>query len=306
MSERASSANRVTWVGLVVNLLLTIFKLAAGVIGHSGAMIADAVHSLSDFATDIVVLISFRVVGKPADKSHDYGHGKYETLATAIIGGSLLIVGVRIFYGGAVKIWNCINGEHLEAPMGIALVAAIISIIVKEWLYRYTMNVGKRIDSPAVIANAWEHRSDVLSSIGTMLGIGGAIALGEKWHILDPLAAVIVSLFIIKVAIDISSGSIKELTEESLDDVIEGEIAQIVYNIHSVTHLHNLRTRRIGNEIAIDFHIRVAPDMQVVDAHAIMSKIEAAIRDRFGQSTFISIHVEPQPVAGDRTDQAKE
>jgi len=306
MSERTSSANRGTWVGFVVNLLLTIFKLAAGVIGHSGAMIADAVHSLSDFATDIVVLASFRAVGKPADKSHDYGHGKYETLATAIIGGALLIVGAAIFWGGAVKIWNSINGEHVKAPGGIAFVAAIISIVVKEWLYRYTVNVGNRINSQAVIANAWHHRSDAFSSIGTMLGIGGAIALGEKWHILDPLAAVVVSLFIIKVAIAISSGSIKELTEESLDDVIEGEIAQIVYNIHSVTHLHNLRTRRIGNEIAIDFHIRVAPDMQVVDAHVIMSKIEAAIRNQFGQSTFISIHVEPQPVAGDRTDQAKE
>jgi len=306
MSERASSANRVTWVGFVVNLLLTVFKLAAGVIGHSGAMIADAVHSLSDFATDIVVLASFRVVGKPADKSYDYGHGKYETLATAIIGGALLIVGAAIFWGGAVKIWNSIKGEHMEAPGGIALVAAIISIAVKEWLYRYTVNVGNRINSQAVIANAWHHRSDAFSSIGTMLGIGGAIALGEKWHILDPLAAVIVSLFIIKVAIDISSGSIKELTEESLDDVIEGDITQIVYNIHGVTHLHNLRTRRIGSEIAVDLHIRVAPDMQVVDAHAITSKIEADIRNRFGQSTFVSIHVEPQSATGDRTDQAKE
>jgi len=306
ISERASLANRVTWIGFVVNLLMTIFKLAAGVIGHSGAMIADAIHSLSDFATDIVVLASFRATGKPADKSHDYGHGKYETLATAIIGGVLLIVGAALFWDGAVKIWNSINGEHVKAPGGIAFVAAIISIVVKEWLYRYTVNVGKRINSQAVIANAWHSRSDAFASIGAMLGIGGAIALGEKWHILDPLAAVIVSLFIIKVAINISSGSIKELTEESLDDVIEGEITQIVYNIHGVAHLHNLRTRRIGNEIAIDFHIRVAPDMQIVDAHAIMSKIEAAIRNQFGQSTFISIHAEPQLVAGNRTDQAKE
>lgn len=305
MSERTSSANRVTWVGFVVNLLLTVFKLTAGVIGHSGAMIADAVHSLSDFATDIVVLMSFRVVGKPADRSHDYGHGKYETLATAIIGGALLLVGAGIFWGGAVKIWNSIRGEHMQAPAGIALIAAIVSIVVKECLYRYTVTVGKRIESPAVIANAWHHRSDAFSSVGTMIGIGGAIALGEKWHILDPLAAVIVSFFIIKVALDISSGSIKELSEESLDDAIKDEIAQIACSIYGATHPHNLRTRRIGSNIAVDLHIRVAPDMRVADAHAITSKIETGIRKRFGQSAFVSIHVEPQSVDGNRTDPAK-
>ena len=306
MNDRAAQANRVTWVGFMVNLALTVLKLAAGIIGHSGAMVADAIHSLSDFATDIVVLASFRVVAKPADKSHDYGHGKYETLATAIIGGALLLIGVWIFWGGAVKIWNIIMGAHVDAPGVIALAAAVVSIMVKEALYRYTKNVGEAIKSQAVIANAWHHRSDAFSSIGTMLGIGGAITLGENWHILDPLAAVIVSLFIIKVAFSISSGSVRELTEESLADDIESEIVQIATRHSAVTHPHNLRTRRIGNEIAVDLHIRVAPGMTVAEAHTITLQIEQEIRTRFGSSTFVSIHVEPQDRDDNKTDLAQE
>jgi cation diffusion facilitator family transporter len=277
----------------MVNLALTILKLAAGIAGHSGAMIADAVHSLSDFATDIVVLASFRLVGKPVDKSHDYGHGKFETLATALIGASLLLVGAGILWGGSVKIWASIHGEHMASPGYVALVAAVVSIIVKEGLYRYTMRVGKRIGSPAVIANAWHHRSDAFSSIGAFLGIGGAIVLGEKWHILDPLAALVVSVFIVKVAVEIASGSIRELTEESLDESVKGEIMQIASGVPGVVDPHNLRTRRIGSDIAVDLHVRVDEAMSVAAAHGIASKIEADLRARFGQSAFVSIHVEP-------------
>jgi cation diffusion facilitator family transporter len=292
-NERTSSANRVTWVGFYVNLVLTSAKLAAGIIGHSGAMVADAVHSLSDFATDIVVLASFRFVGKPIDKCHDYGHGKYETLATAVIGMALLLVGGGIFWGGATKIWAGFRGESLEAPGWIALVAAVVSIIVKEWLYRYTVKVGRHIDSQAVVANAWHHRSDAFSSIGTMLGIGGAILLGAKWHILDPLAAIIVSFFIIKVAVEISSGSIRELVEESLSEEVETEILEIASATPGVANPHNLRTRRIGSEIAVDLHVRVDADLHVSQAHVIASQIETRIRERFGQSTFVSVHIEP-------------
>lgn len=294
MNTRTASANRVTWVGLVVNLILTAFKLAAGIVGHSGAMVADALHSLSDFATDVVVLVSFRIVGKPADRSHDYGHGKYETLATTVIGGALLVVAAGIFWNAAAKIWAGFKGVHLAAPGGIALVAAVVSIILKEWLYRYTIRVGKRINSQAVIANAWEHRSDAFASIGTLSGIGGAILLGEKFHVLDPLAALVVSFFIARVAIQISVGSIRELTEESLDEGVEAEILQIASGVAGVVDPHNLRTRRIGSDIAVDLHIRVEPEMPVSEAHTIASAIETAIRDRFGQSAFISIHVEPR------------
>ncbi len=286
-------ANRVTWTGFWINVILTAFKLFAGLIGNSGAMIADAMHSLSDFATDIVVLVSFRVVGRPADRDHSYGHGKYETLATAIIGSALALVGIGIFRAGFLEILAFSRGERLNSPGIIALIAAIVSIIVKERLYRYTEKVGRSIRSQAIIANAWHHRSDAFSSIGTFLGIGGAILLGKKWRILDPIAAIIVSWFIVKTAFKILSGSIKELVEGSLDENTNREIVSIVSGFHMVTDPHNLRTRRVGNKIAIEIHIRVPSDMHVSDAHAITSNIEEKIRDKFGESTFVNIHIEP-------------
>lgn len=291
--ERAAPARRVTWVGFAVNLVLTILKLAAGLAGHSGAMVADAVHSLSDLGTDIVVLISFRLVARPIDKSHDYGHGKYETLAAAIIGISLILIGAGIFWSGAGKLWASLQGAPMEGPGLVAMVAAMVSIVVKELLYRYTVKVGERIGSPAVIANAWHHRSDALSSVGALLGIGGAIVLGERWYVLDPAAAVIVSLFIVRVGSNIASGSIKELVEVSLDDAIEAEMLDIAASVSGVADPHNLRTRAIGGYVAVDLHIRVAADMRVAEAHALASEVERRIRERFGQGAIISIHVEP-------------
>lgn len=293
MNARTSSINRVTWVGFFVNLALTILKLTAGVVGNSGAMIADAIHSLSDFATDIVVLASFRMVKKPADQHHRYGYGKYETLATAVIGAALLFVGIGIFWSGVTKVWLILRGEPLAQPGVIALIAAVISIVVKEALYRHTARVGKRYYSQTLIANAWHHRSDALSSIGVLVGVSGAIALGESWRVLDPIAAIVVSFFIIKTAIQISSGSIRELCEESLDSEIESEILQLALAGGSAKDAHNLRTRRIGNEIAIELHVRVNPEMCVADAHTIASNIEQRLREHFGASTFVSIHVEP-------------
>lgn len=293
VNTRTASANRVTWVGFWANLLMTILKLAAGIAGHSGAMVADAVHSLSDFATDLVVLASFRVVGKPADRNHKYGHGKYETLATAVVGVVLLAAGIGIFWGGATSVWASVRGQPLARPAGIAFAAAIASIVIKEWLYRYTARVGERIHSQAVLANAWHHRSDALSSVAAAMGIGGAILFGEPWRILDPLAAMIVSFFIVKVALKIASGSVRELSEESLDEVTESEIVRIASSYPGATDVHNLRTRRIGSDIAIDLHICMPPDTYLADAHAIASKIESDLRERFGQSTYVSIHMEP-------------
>jgi len=288
------SAVRVTWVGFVWNLVLTAFKFTAGAVGHSPAMIADAVHSVSDFATDIVVLAGLRFSGRPVDKSHDYGHGKLETLAATIIGAVLLLVGAGVFWAGATRIWACIGGQTPEAPGVIALIAAFVSILVKEGLYRYTVSAGKRINSRAVIANAWHHRSDALSSVGTMFGIGGAIFLGEKWRVLDPVAAVIVSVFIVKAAFEILSGCLGELIESSLDDRVESEILGLAMSVPGVTDPHNLRTRRIGRDIAVDLHIRVDGGMQVREAHTLSSTIEELIRRRFGKSSFVSIHVEPE------------
>ena len=208
-------------------MVLLVVKFAAGIFGHSAAMIADAVHSLTDFATDVVVLIFVHLGNKPADRDHDYGHGKYETLATAIIGTSLLAVGVLIFCSGAGKTWRVIQGEMLPSPGKVALVAAVASIVLKEWAYRFTVKVGKRCQSEAVVANAWHHRSDALSSVGTMIGVGGAILLGNRWTVLDPLASIVVSVFIVRAAWQLMMESMKELTEASLSDEDEAVITHI-------------------------------------------------------------------------------
>lgn len=284
---------KVTWIGSVVNLLLLAFKFLAGILAGSAAMIADAVHSLSDFITDVVVILFVRLSNKPQDKDHDYGHGKYETLATAIIGIALLAVGAGICWDGLLSIKAVWDGEMLEAPGWLAFVAAIVSIVSKEILFRYTVVVGRKTNSAAVVANAWHHRSDALSSIGTAVGIGGAIMLGPSWRILDPLAAVVVSFFIMKVSVTLLKPCIDDLTERSLPDDVEMQIEKIANETPGVSELHNLRTRRIGNHYAIEMHVRMDGHLTLNEAHAKASQIEQRLRNSFGQQTHIGIHVEP-------------
>lgn len=292
---RANKANKITWIGFFTNLILTTFKLMAGIIGNSAAMIADAIHSLSDFATDIVVLISFRIVRKPPDKNHNYGHGKFETFATTIIGVALFFVGIGILYSGGKNIYlSTILKRNLESPGIIALIAALVSILSKELLYRFTVIIGKQIQSQAVIANAWHHRSDAFSSIGTFLGIGGAILLGNNWSVLDPIAAIIVSIFILKAAYDISIGSIKELLEESLDKNTNKNILEIIENVNEVKSTHELKTRRVGNKIIINIHVKVKNTLNIVDAHNINDEIERKLKEKYGDNTIINIHTEPE------------
>lgn len=284
---------RVTIIGSIVNFLLVAFKFAAGVVGHSAAMTADAVHSLSDFITDLVILIFVHISNKPVDKSHDYGHGKYETLATALIGMALLAVGTGILIEGMKNILRYLAGETLASPGMVALVAALVSIVSKELLYRYTIREGKGLNSQAIVANAWHHRSDALSSLGTAIGIGGAIFLGEKWRVLDPLAAIVVSIFILKVSIQLLKTCIDELLERSLPDEVEKEITDIVTSFEGVTQPHNLRTRRIGNHYAIELHIRMDGNITLAQAHHTTVGIEHKLKEHFGEATHIGIHVEP-------------
>ncbi|OUN56799.1 cation diffusion facilitator family transporter [Alistipes sp. An66] len=284
---------RVTFVGLVVNLVLSLLKLAAGVVGRSGAMVADAVHSFSDLATDIVVIAFARISAKPRDTDHDYGHGKYETLATIIISIALGVVGAGILVNSIRGIRTVIDGGLLPRPGAVALVAAAVSILVKEILYRYTVRVGRRIDSPSVVANAWHHRSDALSSLGTLLGIGCAFFLGDKWRIADPIAALIVSVFIFKIAFDLIRTGLGELLEQSLPEEVEKEILGIVAANPRVREPHNLRTRRIGAAIAIEVHVRMDGKMTVEESHELTVDIEQRLRERFGEGTMIAIHVEP-------------
>lgn len=292
-STREKEIYRVTLVGFVVNLILSAAKLAAGILGRSGAMVADAIHSFSDMATDIVVIVFARISSKPKDDGHDYGHGKYETLATIIISLALAAVGIGILSSSIGSIRTILEGGTLPRPGAVALVAAVVSIVAKEILYRYTVCVGRRIDSPSVIANAWHHRSDALSSLGTLAGIGCAYFLGEKWRIADPIAALLVAVFIFKIALDLIRTGLGELLEKSLPADVEQEILSIVTANPEIRSPHNLRTRRIGASIAIEVHVRVDGAMSVAHSHALTVDIEHRLRARFGAGTMIAIHVEP-------------
>ena len=292
-NSREKSIYRVTWIGSIVNFLLLLFKFIAGILGNSSALIADAVHSLSDFITDIIVLVFVRISGKPEDEDHRYGHGKYETLATALIGVALFVVGVGLLVDGAIKITDVINGAVLPAPTFIALIAASVSIVSKEILFRYTARAGKNMNSQAVIANAWHHRSDAFSSIGTLIGIAGAIFLGERWRILDPVAAIAVSAFIIKVAIDLITPCVDELLERSLPAETENRILEIIAEFSEVSSPHHLLTRRIGNHIDIEVHLRMDGQTSLVTAHAVATMVEKRLKEEFGPDTHVGIHMEP-------------
>ena len=291
--KRVKTIRNVTLIGSVGNLLLTVGKIIAGVVGKSSAMIADGVHSLSDLVTDIIVIAFIKTSAKERDDDHRYGHGKFETFATMLISFALLFVGVGILWASSRKVIDSIQGELLDQPGYIALYAALLSIVVKEGLYWYTKKTGQRVNSPAMIANAWHHRSDAFSSIGTALGISGAILLGEKWRVLDPIAGVIVSFFILKVAWEIANPSIKELLEGSLPEEIETDVIDIIKNNKGVKGFHNLKTRKIGDVYAFDVHIKVNKDLSVEHSHDIATEIEDSIKDKYGSQSHIGIHVEP-------------
>jgi len=294
--ERSKEIYKVTVLGGVVNVVLLLFKFVAGIVGHSAAMVADAVHSLSDFVTDVIVLVFVRISTKPKDKSHDYGHGKYETLAMTLIGVALLVVAIGILYSGATKIYAWINGEQLEAPGTLALWAALVSIVLKEAVYQYSMVKARQLDSQVVAANAWHHRSDALSSVGTAVGIGGAIFLGQRWTVLDPLASIVVGAFIVKVAVDLLRNGIGDLMEQSLPDSVEEEILRMVAELPDVVEPHDLRTRRIGNHYAIELHILMDGDITLREAHDKASEVERLLRARYGDDTHVAIHVEPKEI----------
>ena len=290
---REREIQKVTLVGGAGNVALMIFKLIAGILGHSSAMIADAVHSLSDFVTDIIVLVFVSVSAKPQDRSHDYGHGKFETIATFFIGLALIAAAVGIIVSGVMALIDWADGANLKAPGQLALWAALLSIVVKEVLYQYTAFKGKKLNSQAVVANAWHHRSDALSSIAAAIGIGGSILLGDRWTVLDPIASIVVGLFLVKVAVGLLRTSIGELTEGSLPQETEREIEDIITSFPEISEPHNLRTRRIGNRIAIEAHIRMDGNMPLCDVHNITSEVEKKLKERFGDETHITLHMEP-------------
>lgn len=291
--DREKEIRNITLWGAFVNVVLTVFKILAGVLGRSSAMIADGVHSLSDLLSDVVVLVFTRISSKGQDRDHSFGHGKFETLATLIISILLVAVGANLLSSGVRNIMGVINGEILERPGYVALVAAVVSIVAKEIIYHATVRTGRKTGSTAVIANAWHHRSDAFSSVGSLIGIGGALVLGDKWTVLDPLASCVISVAIIVVAVKMAMPSLAELLEASLPEEIEDEILATASSVGGVNDVHELKTRRNGMSFIIDAHIAVDPDISVVEAHDIATNVENALRERYGRETQINIHVEP-------------
>ncbi len=290
---REKEIYKVTLVGSAGNAALLTFKFIAGVMGNSSAMIADAVHSLSDFVTDILVLVFVSISAKPQDTSHDYGHGKFETIASFLIGLALVAAATGIVVSGALNLWAWWGGAELESPGWIALWAAVLSIVIKELLYQYTARRGRKLDSQVMIANAWHHRSDALSSVGAAVGIGLALWLGQHWAVFDPLASVVVGLMLLKVAYELLKTSINELTESSLPAETEQEIEQIILSFGDVRQPHNLRTRRIGNRIAIEAHVRMDGRLPLETVHERATTIERKLKERFGNNTHVTLHMEP-------------
>ena len=293
VSSREKDIYKVTGVGSAVNVLLVIFKFVAGILGRSSAMVADAIHSLSDLLTDIIIVVFVRTASKPNDRTHEYGHGKFETLATLIVGCILFLVGIGIMVAGVEDCVAFFHGNHGERPRLIALIAAVLSIVLKEGVFRYTLVRGKKLNSPVLIANAWHHRSDAFSSIATLIGIAGSMFLGEKGMILDPLAAVLVSFYICKSGYDVVKPSIDELLERSLPAETEKEIRKILKSVPGIEGVHKLQTRKIGNQIALEAHAEMDGSLSLEEAHKIASAAEAKIKKRFGNKTHVGIHMEP-------------
>lgn len=293
MHDRGKEIRRITVVGAIVNIILTIFKIIAGALGRSAAMVADGIHSLSDLLSDIIVLVFTHISSKGKDKNHSFGHGKFETLATLIVSVILVAVGAKLMADGVASIIGVMNGNSIPLPGSIALWAAIGSIIIKEILYHATIRTARRTNSPVVLANAWHHRSDALSSIGALTGIAGAMILGEKWTILDPIASCCISIAIIVVAVKMSLPSLAELLETSLPDEIEKDIISIANSVQGVENIHELKTRRNGISYIIDAHIVVDPHISVTEAHNIATDVENALKEKYGNETQINIHIEP-------------
>lgn len=292
-TNREKDIYKVTAVGSAVNIILTIFKFVAGILGRSSAMVADAVHSLSDLLTDIIIFVFVKTASKPIDRTHEYGHGKFETLATLIIGCILIIVGIGIMVAGVKDCIAFFNGDLGERPRMIALIAAVVSIALKEGVFRYTLSRGRKINSPILIANAWHHRSDAFSSIATLVGVAGSMFLGHKGMILDPLAAILVSFYICKSGYEVVKPSTDELLEKSLPAETEKEIRQILKSVPGIDGVHKLQTRKIGNQIAIEAHTEMDGKMSLEEAHRIATLAENKLKKHYGSKTHVGIHMEP-------------
>ena len=286
---RFAQARKVTWVGTIINIILSGLKLVVGIVGHSEALVADAAHSASDFVTDIALLIGLKVSARPVDETHPYGHGRVETVVSFLMG--LALGGVAIGIGWkAVKI---IYTREVYHPEVVTVVMAFISVVAKELLYRYTIREGKRIGSPSVVANAWEHRSDAFASLITMLGIGTAI-IKPEWFLVEPLVAFGVALLILRISWSITWEAVSELVDTAAQRETRRAIESAAREVTGVSDVHDLKTRHIGRNVLADLHIEVSPRLSVTDSHHISSRVQEAIQQRVGNVAEVQVHVEPE------------
>ncbi len=283
---------RCTLVGMTFDIGLSALKIASGILGRSSAILADGIHSISDTVTDALVYAMVRLSGKGIDERYRYGRGKYETLAAFLISIILVVVALGLMVEGVQDVWSSFHGETLERPRNIALIVGIIAVVVKESLYHYTRLKGRKTGSSALKAYAWHHRADALSTAATLLGVAGAMFLGERWRMLDPLAAIAVSVLILVLAYRLGRPAIEELLEVALPQDEQDKIAAIVTATPGVKAFHNLRTRRNGNLRVVDIHVKVDGELSVVQSHDITRSIERQLIEALGE-VMTNIHVEP-------------
>lgn len=289
-----SMLRHVTLVGFWINAALVVLKLFFGYWGHSDALVADGYHSLSDFLTDFMVLYFVGVSFRKADKDHPYGHGKFETVGSLLISVVLILVALGIGVAAIETIMNAFNGKEIPRPDVWTIVIAAVSIVSKEYCYRYTMRYARRYDSPSLKANAWHHRTDAISSIATLIGVSLSFALGDNWRILDPIASIIIAVFIGVSAVSIARPSLSELLEASLPQAELEKIRKIIRSVPGVKRVHNLRARQNGRSIIVDVNIHVDPDITIRQGHAIAEDAERCLRKAFDSNMIIYMHVEPE------------
>ncbi len=292
---RAAKAIGVTWFSVIVNCVLSLGKLLAGIWGHSSALVADAIHSLSDFVTDFAVLAGMGLAKRPRDADHPYGHGKFETLTAVVIGIVLAVVGVLIVGQACHTLYLAVQHDCLPTrPMLIAFWAGLVSVVVKEMLYQMTMKVARNTGNEALRANAWHHRSDAFSSIATSIGVGAGALLGGQWVLLDPIAACVVGLILVRIAWGIVADSVEHLVEHGMEPSENQRILELVLTVEGLSEVHGLRSRWVGCVAVIELHFRVDPDMTVRESHGIAECVEERLREAFGEESIITIHVEPR------------
>ena len=285
---------RITWFGVIINLFLTSFKFVAGIVGNSSVLIADAVHSLSDLVTDFVILLGMRFWNRPADQRHPYGHAKIETMVTLFIGVVLALVGIGLIFEAVRSLIDILGGNPPPSPTWLPLVAALVSVVVKEWLYKVTVKVGMETKSSATIANAWHHRSDALSSIPAAAAVGACLLFGPAYVFLDPVGTVVVSFMIIHVAWKITLPTFATLLDSGASELQCKAIADEIRSFTDVKDLHKLRTRYVGpTGLVVDVHVLVDPNMSVTTAHALSHRIERKLLQNGGNIIDVFVHVEP-------------